>query len=260
MPATRSTTNAFEKPLRILKVMSDPRNSRLIDIARAAGVDTASAMRALRVLIDEGFVSRDEVTKRYAYGDESYVLALALQLRRDLKSAASLSMPRLAAATGNMVSLLIRSGYESVCIDLEAGDFPRQLSPMAVGIRRPLGVGAGSLALVAWSEPEELDAVLDHVEPILARHSNLTRGDILDAVGVAKSRGYTHQYGSIAADVGAIARPIRGIDGRVCGALSISGLVRHLAAHETRLSDELAREVEGIETNLRQAPRRPCRG
>lgn len=241
--------------MRILRVMSDPRNSRLTDIARAAGLDVTSAFRALQVLVEEGFVRRDAVTKRYSYGDESYVLALALQVRRDLRSVASPSMPRLAAATGDMVSLLVRSGYESVCIDLEAGDFPRQMSPTTVGIRRPLGVGAGSLALIAWGEPDEFDAILTHVEPILSRHSRLTREDIFQEAEAARGRGYTRQYGSIAPDIGAIARPIRGIDGRVIGALSISGLVRHLASRERQLADSLAGEIEGIERTLRQAPR-----
>jgi DNA-binding IclR family transcriptional regulator len=254
MPSVRSSTTAFEKPLKVLKVMSDPRYSRLTDIARAAGIDAASTLRALQTLVDEGFIRRDDVTKRYSYGDESYVLALALQVRRDLRSVTRPSLTRLAAATGDMVSLLIRSGYESVCIDLEAGDFPRQLSPMAVGIRRPLGVGAGSLALVAWNDLEDLEGVLGYVEPILARHSRVTCKELLEEAEAARTRGYTRQYGSVVPDVGALARPIRGMDGRVCGALSISGLVRHLLNRERELADSLAKEIEIIENTLRHAP------
>jgi DNA-binding IclR family transcriptional regulator len=254
MPAALSTTTAFEKPLRILKVMSDPRNSRLTEIARAAGIDTASASRALQVLVREGFVGRDQATKRYSYGDESYVLALALQTRRDLRAVARPSLPRLAEATGDMVSLLVRSGYEAVCVDLEAGDFPRQLSPMSIGIRRPLGVGAGSLALIAWNDPEDFEAVLTQIEPILARHSLLTRAAIVDEARAARERGYTRQYGSIAPQIGAIACPIRGIDGRICGAISISGLVRHLSSNEKKIHEMLCAEIERVELALRRLP------
>lgn len=254
MPPVRSSTTAFEKPLRILKVMSDPRNSRLSEIARAAGVDMASASRALDTLVREGFVHRDEATKRYGYGEESYVLALALQTRRDLRTVARPSLLRLAESTGDMVALLVRSGYESVCIDLEAGDFPRQLSPMSIGIRRPLGVGAASLALIAWNEQDDLDSVLSRIEPVLARHSLLSRNAILEEIAEARKRGYARQYGSIVPQIGAIACPIRGMDGVVCGAISISGLVRHLSSNEKKIHEILSHEIGRIEVAMKRIP------
>ena len=46
--------------------------------------------------------------------------------------------------------LSLPSGIESLCIDVEEGTYPIRANYLRVGSRRPLGVGAGSLALLAW--------------------------------------------------------------------------------------------------------------
>ena len=41
------------------------------------------------------------------------------------------------------------SRHDLVCIDRKTGDYPIKVFTVEIGIRRPLGVGAGSIAVLA---------------------------------------------------------------------------------------------------------------
>ncbi|HSD55500.1 MAG TPA: helix-turn-helix domain-containing protein, partial [Burkholderiales bacterium] len=56
------TTSSVQKACRILRAMSDARTTRLTDIAAAAGLDKATALRLLEGLAGDGFVVRDADT------------------------------------------------------------------------------------------------------------------------------------------------------------------------------------------------------
>ena len=58
----RGSTSSVERALRVLRVMSEGGGVRLTDIAAAADLDKATALRLLDVMAREGF------TGRYAVG------------------------------------------------------------------------------------------------------------------------------------------------------------------------------------------------
>jgi hypothetical protein len=148
---------------------------RLADVAEGSGVNKATALRLLESLIDEGFVVRDEATRRYALGDEALALGIAMQGRDHIRDRARPTLLRLAAATGDTLLLSVRSGVESVCVDREFGSYPIRANYLDLGMRRPLGVGAGSLALLAWLPDDEVETVLGLIAPrITQRHPRIS--------------------------------------------------------------------------------------
>jgi DNA-binding IclR family transcriptional regulator len=254
MPTALSSTTAFQKPLRILKAMSDPRNRRLKEIAKAAGIDTASAHRALQALVDEGFVQREDIAKKYFYGEEAYILARALQARQDLTTIARPFITRLAAVTGDLISLIVRSGNELVCVDRENGSFPIVLSIMPVGTRRPLGIGAGSLALLSWCKTDELEATLAGIDTITAKGSRVTSQTMRKQIEATRKRGYSRQFDHIVPYVGALGLPVRGLDGNICGAVCVSALSKRIISREKMLVECMAKEIGEIEKIFHSPP------
>jgi DNA-binding IclR family transcriptional regulator len=152
-------------------------------------------------------------------------------------------MVRLASLSGDTVLLSTPSGVESVCVDREFGDYPIRANYLDVGSRRPLGVGGGSLALLAWLPDDEVRAVLDQVEPVLAaRYPRISRTFLEDAVQRARRLGHVLLLDVVVERMGGLAVPVFGVDGRPVAAISIAAL-----------SDRLASRLELLLPAMRQA-------
>jgi len=223
--ARASDTNPVQKVCRVLRVLSAPAPLRLADIAEATALNKATVLRLLDTLIDEGFVRRDPDSKRYMLGDEAAVLGIAMQGRDHVRDRARPWLVRLAGLSGDTVLLSTRSGVESVCVDREFGSYPIRANYLDVGSRRPLGVGGGSLALLAWLPEDERRAVLDQIEPLLrSRYPRITRTLLEEAVAQALRLGYVLLLDVVVERMGGLAVPIFGSDGLPAAAISIAAL------------------------------------
>lgn len=255
MPIERSPTNAIEKTCRILCALSDKRNRKLKDISDATGIHKVSVLRVLNTLIQEGLVTRDDQTKEYNYGREVQVMASAMNSRNDLRIASRPSLARLAKRSGDTVLLVAHRGMECVCIERETGDFPIHASTLHVGSRRPLGVGSGPMAVLAWLDEEEQKAALAHIGSRLKPYPRLTLARIRRAIAETLDRGCAIQYDEVVSQVGAIGMPILDPQGRPVGALSISSLTGRIHEREDFLSQLLAKEVAVVREALGKIPK-----
>ncbi|MDA4183469.1 hypothetical protein NY815_07130, partial [Escherichia coli] len=70
-------------------------------------------------------------------------LGLLARPRYRLSDLCDGALHRLADVTQDTLYLSERSGMEAVCTNRALGDFPIKAMPLDIGIRRPLGVGAG---------------------------------------------------------------------------------------------------------------------
>ena len=126
---TRAGTDALALTLRVL---SDARNTRLTDLAVAAGVDKASALRLLDTLAAEGFIERDPDTKAFTLGPEWLALRAASVRRID---------PRASVRPALSVATFVPLGRDGL---------PHQRIWPADGISNP----ANSLSKVLLPQPE----------------------------------------------------------------------------------------------------------
>ncbi len=246
MPGRDSSLSSVQKACRILGVLADTGRARLTEISVKATLNKVTTLRILEVLAREGYVERDESNKTYRLGDQSLVLASAARTRDDLRARARTSLVRLAALSEDTVLLSVRQGCESVCIDRETGGFPIRAAYLDVGSRRPLGVGAGALAVFAWLPDDELEALLDEAAPKLAAYPGFSVESIWRDIQVARVKGYTILLNRVVERMGAIGMPIIGLDGRPFAALSIAALSDRLVAREHELVAALQREARQI--------------
>ncbi|MGY8524320.1 IclR family transcriptional regulator [Paracidovorax citrulli] len=242
--------SSLRKACGLLRAMTDPRNSRLTDLAQASGVDKASALRLLETLAAEGLVSRDPATKAYSPGPEWLVLRAAALRRLDLRPLARPALIRLASAFEDTAILSVPSGSESVCAELRLGSFPIRANYLDIGSRRPLGVGAGSLALLAALPDDEIEAVLQCVAPALKRYPRLNAAALLRHVEATRARGYAVLLDVVVERMGGIAVALPGPDGYPLGALSIAALNERIVSRESAMAKALRREADGIAANL----------
>ena len=224
MPAA-SDSSSVQKVCRLLRVLSTPQPLRLADLCASTGLHKATALRLLCALAQEGFVERDAGTKRFALGEESLMLGLAMQGRDHVSKHARPWLVRLAGLSGDTLILSARRGNESVCIDREFGAYPVRAGYLDIGSRRPLGVGAGSMALLAWLPEREAAAVLAEVVPgIEARFPRINRPLLEAEIRQSRARGHSMLLDVVVERMGGIGVPIFGSDGKPVAALSLAAL------------------------------------
>ena len=237
------STSSVQKACRILRTMSDAKNARLTDIAREAGLDKATTLRLLEVLTRDGFVTRDPTTKHYSLGTEVFVLGAAAQSRFDPRPIVGASLLRLAHGFEDTAMLSVPSGAEAICVALQEGTYPIRANYLEVGSRRPLGVGAGSLALFAWMPDREIEALMPMVAARLERYPRITRRVLEDHIEQSRKRGYAMILDLIVERMGGIAMPILAADGRPVAAIAIAALTERITSREETLAAALKREV-----------------
>lgn len=248
--------------MRVLRVMSEGSGVRLTDIAAAADLDKATTLRLLGVMAREGFVARDAKSKQFTLGPELMVLGAAALRRFDPRPLARPSMMRLAGVFQDSVVLSIRSGVESLCIDVEEGTYPIRANYLNVGSRRPLGVGAGSLALLAEMPSDECEAALETLSGQLERYPRITPALLRERVDQARERGYAVLLDVVVERMGGIGVAILDPEGRPVAALSIAALSDRILTREPALAHALLREatvcqvrwVEATRADRRAAP------
>ncbi len=246
----KQSSNAISKVCAVLKVLTGQGNLRLADVADAAGLNRVTALRILEDLSEQNFVARRGKPPRYSLGPEAVAMAAAPSLEKDVRDAAQASMLRLTEFSKDTVLLSIRSGSEAICIDKSMGSFPIQANFLQIGDRRPLGVGAGSMALLAYLPEAEREA---NLEATLGRISNYPRIDrpvLEEHIADARTKGYVRMLDIVIDRIGAIGVPIFLSDGTLAASISIAALTERIVERERELSQVALVEAKRVANQL----------
>lgn len=223
-------------------------------LATASGLAPSTVHRLLAQLIDEGTARQIEDTRCYALGPVVFELGLAAAQQFDMRAACRPAVEHLALAAGDTVYIVIRSGDEAVCIERHEGPSPIRVLTLQIGSRRPLGLGAGGLAILSALPDEERIPILDKVAPRIASDHGFAEKTLRDSIAAARRQGYSLIRNRITPGVTAIGLPFRDSLGRVLGAVSIAAInARMTPDHITVLRPQIQAAVRTIEATLLRA-------
>jgi DNA-binding IclR family transcriptional regulator len=201
--------------------------ARLSELARASELNLSTAHRLLSVLSAEGFITHDPKSKAYHLGIELYHLggtAYQYAVRESFRG----SLERIEQETGDTVFLLIRSGNDSLCIDRAEGSYPIKTILVDIGSRRPLGIGAGSLSLIAFLPEKQCETVISTNAPRYSHYKNLSASKIRSLATEAKERGYTISRGLFHEGVISLGFPVINDNGEVLAGITVSAISRRM--------------------------------
>ncbi|AWM86576.1 IclR family transcriptional regulator [Microvirga sp. 17 mud 1-3] len=211
--------------------------ARLSEIVEQCNLPKPTVRRMLLALVRAGLLDQDLETRRYYIGPEIYVLGTLASARFGIHSISLRSLVRLSQETGDTAFLSVPRDVYSICVHREEGPYPIRVHALHAGDRHPLGIGAGSLALLAALPDDEVDEVLAANADVLAdKYPPFSPPMLRKLVRETRQRGYSLNPGLLLADSWAIGVAFRGPNNRPAGALSI-------AATESRLSEERQREL-----------------
>jgi DNA-binding IclR family transcriptional regulator len=131
-------------------------------------------------------------------------------------------LPRLRDTTGESAQLYRRQGEQRICVAVaERGSGLRDTVP--VGSSLPMSAGSAAQVLLAWSPDDPL-----------VRTAAFT----LRTLSEVRRRGWAHSVAERETGVASVSAPIRGRDGRVVAAVSVSGPLERLTRSPGRLHAE----------------------
>jgi DNA-binding IclR family transcriptional regulator len=221
------------------------------NIGRLSGFGKGTTHRLLAALVEAGFAFQDPATRRYRLGAGLSLLARIGQ-QQDVGAAAAPCLERLAEVTSDTVYASVREGPTAICIGREIGSFPIRTLSLEIGDRRPLGVGSGSLALLAFLPDDEIELILKHNATRLEEFDGYDVAYVRKAIAKSRRNGFAYVDGRIIPGMNALGVPVYDSAGNVVAALSlaaiadrvsgdrIAGLVKLLKKEAVRLGNALS--------------------
>lgn len=225
----------------------------LADLADATSLAKPTLRRILVALIREGLVEQDLATRRYFPGPETYVTGMLAAPRFGLLRIAQPALIRVARLSGDTCFLTVRRGLHAVCLLREEGSYPVRTHALQPGDEHPLGIGAGSLAILAGLPDDEIGGLLDDLAPLLSapRYDAYDPQVLRTAIANARTHGYALNPGLIVAGSWGVGVPIRHPLGTIAGALSLAAIDQRLTPpRQAEMAALLRAEASRIETEL----------
>ena len=230
---------------------------RLTHLAQRLRLETPTAHRILSCLIEERALTRDRATKRYHLGPVVFELGLVATPQLDLRELCAPMLQRLAEETADTVFLTKRSGLDGVCLLRSEGTFPVKTFTLEVGMRRPLGIGSGSLAILSALPQGEIEEILQkNAERLRDYELETTLATLRAGIRRAQKNSYAQRDIHGLGGVRTIGVVIRSSDGTPSAALSLSAIRPRMTSQRVKMLVQLLKiEATAIEAKLAGASR-----
>ena len=235
----RPGTQSLERGAQLLKELAARGTVgwRLSDLAKRCELDKGTAHRIMAFLVRERLARQREGDRRYVPGPLLFELSLALPAYAGFQAACTPHLARAARRAGGFAFLCLRSGGDFVCA-ANAGDASIKALSHEVGLRRPLVVSAGGVAIVLALPPEEARAVIAENMRRVQKSGEVRVNAVERMLRRSESHGYGVHLGDIVPHVNTYGVPIRDARGAPFASISIARAAEHFP--QTRAPELLA--------------------
>lgn len=211
-------------------------DASLSKIAHATGLNQSTAFRILRSLVEERMLYYDDVARCYHLGVLAFELGLASSGRSQVQSAWRPVIDEVVRRTRLTTYLMARSDAEAVCLICVEGAAVIRAKPLELGQRLPLGIGAGSVAILATLDDDEIKEIIAAQQTDLDLYpggrDEIAR--ILERIDHVRQLGFSLSSGSVATGVSGIGVPVLPKKGLMQLAVSVSAVTETVTVEEGR--------------------------
>jgi DNA-binding IclR family transcriptional regulator len=247
---------AVSRALCVLRAVARTRTAgvNLAQLVRDTGLNKPTVHRLLLALMAEGMVEQDAASLRYFIGRECYVLGGIASERFGLGREAADGVARLARSSGDSAFFSIRSDVFAVCVLREDGDFPLKTHVLQPGTRHPLGVGAGSLAMLASMDNADVERCLaENAELIASSYTEFSADMLREEIAITRENGFAVNEGHVVRGSWGVAAAVHAPSGEVVGAFTIAAVESRLPKErQSVLGKQLIDEARRLEGHLRK--------
>ncbi len=219
MDRKNSGVGVLDKAVAILTTLESGPHS-LAELVAATGISRPTAHRLGVALEFHRLVTRD-LSGRFVLGPRSGELAAAAGEDR-LLAAAAPALTSLRDATGESAQLYRRQGDLRICVAV-AERVSGLRDSVPIGAALTMQAGSAAQVLLAWEDSDRI-------------HRGLTNARFTAAqLAAVRRRGWAQSMGEREAGVASVSAPVRGPNGKVIAAVSISGPIERLGRQPGRL-------------------------
>jgi DNA-binding IclR family transcriptional regulator len=238
MSRKNSGVGVLDKAAAILNTLEAGPHS-LAELVAATSIARPTAHRLAVALEFHRYVARD-LSGRFVLGPRASELGAAAGEDR-LLAAAAPALAALRDATGESAQLYKRQGDQRICVAV-AERLSGLRDSVPVGAALTMQAGSAAQILLAWEDSEKIHRGVANARFTAAQ------------LAADRRRGWAQSVGEREAGVASVSAPVRGPNGKVIAAVSISGPIERLGrqpgrvhaaavvATAARLSEYLARE------------------
>lgn len=224
-----SQAQSVDRALTILDILARHGELGVTDIAASIGVHKSTAFRLVSALEQHRLVEQLSERGKYRLGFGIVRLAGATTARMNLAEESRPLCRQLAAEFNETVNVALLDADAAVNIAQEQGS-ATVTAQNWIGKRTPLHATSSGKVLLAWADDEQVRGIL---EGTLGRYTphTITSGAALRAeLDRVRRQGWACTEEELEIGLNAVAAPIRGHDGTVLAAISISGPSYRLTA------------------------------
>ncbi|MHA7133300.1 IclR family transcriptional regulator [Oerskovia turbata] len=232
--AARNSSQSLRRALAILDALRHDaaRGLSLVELADVLGTHKSTVSRLLAPLVEVHLVRRTP-TGRFVLGAGTLRLGQAYLEGLDLRTVAEPHLAALMRASGATCHLVVHDGLDVVYIDKKENTAVVRMASR-IGRRMPLYCTGVGKAILAASDVELLESVLDHPMPAVTART-LTRPEHLRAeIRTVAQRGYAIDDRENEAEVRCVAAAVVDHTETAIGALSVSALASHMPPARVR--------------------------
>lgn len=230
MTTSPAATGGVPRVFSVIRALADAQadGARVTQVARNVGLTQATTHRLLQSLIGEGMVEQDERSKLYRLSTDFFALAAKAGNPGNLRALCRPVLLRLCASLGDSIFLLVRSGFEAVCLDRSEGPFPIRSFTGDVGGRVALGVGQGALAILAFLPQEEREEVIRFNLARVREYGVYDEVYLRTEIERVRQTGFAARNSGLLEGMAGVAVPILDREGRAVAALAVGTIADRL--------------------------------
>jgi DNA-binding IclR family transcriptional regulator len=246
-PNPNPGTQSIQRAITLLRAVAkrDKNGARLSNLAREVNLHPATARRLLSVLSAEGLTSFDSVSKLYNLGITLYHLGSAAN-QFSIREQFHGILKSIAEETEDTVFLVIRFGHDSMCIDRIEGRYPIRALTLDVGAMRPLGIGAGSLALIAFLPQKEREEIIALNTYRYKLFNQVSAEIIRELVQKSQKRGYVVSEGLFWPGVTSVGVPVPGPNHDIIAAITVTTISSRMPRNRQEKVAETIKRNAGV--------------
>lgn len=203
MDSLHTGVQTLDRAVTVIEAVAHEGTCSLADLVRITGLSRPTAHRLAVACERHGLLARDG-EQRFRLGGRLVGWAARAGRTLGLAGAAAPILADLVAQTGESAQLYVREGDRRVCI--ATSERPSGLrDTVPLGAVMSLTKGSGAKVLLAWApDRDDFD-----VAP--------------EALAAVRRKGWAESVGEREAGVASVSAPVRGADGTVIAAISVSG-------------------------------------
>jgi DNA-binding IclR family transcriptional regulator len=245
-----SGVQSIERAFSVLRCLSGGA-AGVTDVAERVNLPKSTVSRLLATLESLGVVEQSQSGGPYRLGAQLIEIAAATLPGRSLAAAARPHLVELTRLSGEASSVSMIEQRRVLYLDQIESDHPVQVRDWT-GARIPLHLVSSGLAMLAFAEPERIDAYLDRPLERFTENSVIDHAQVRSRLAQVAVDGWSWVVDEYEHGISSIAAPIRDQAGVVVAAVHAHGPTYRFPGERTATSiaELVVNAARRIEANI----------